>query len=214
MYAYVSSKERGKRDQRWYLSSLCISITCTPHLPPSLASLIPLFPGLSQENYNLTAHFNISASKWVWQALLCVPPPSSVPTSIYPPTPLSLSPCPNLLVSFAHRFPRRFNFYHVTAERGRGKETGKKTKTNQAQTEAALPGYQAVSLWVLWHVHDHEPTMRRGITLPWCTPLTLRFRLTQAVFQSDRQGSDLIHRDRHWLRIEVYVCEQSVYGPL
>lgn len=64
----------------------------SPHLLPTLASLIPLFPRLSQENYNLTAHFNISASKLVWQALLCayphplLPPASSLCPYLHPST--------------------------------------------------------------------------------------------------------------------------------
>lgn len=116
----------------------------SPHLPSFLASLIPLFPWLSQENYNLTAHFNISASKWVWQALLCVtlfpPPPSYVPTSNHPPTTLSFpapsSSCRLLIIPPTVQLlpcDRRVRW--------------KKTKTNQAQTaQATLPGYQAVSL--------------------------------------------------------------------
>lgn len=150
MCARVFSKKRGKRDQRWYLSSLCISITCPPASLLLSLHLSPLFPQLSQENYNLTAHFNISASKWVWQPLLCVPPhphltASSVPTSIHPPThPAStLSPSPSLLVSFAYHSPDSSTF---TMWQERDRQRWKKTKTNQTQTEVALPGYQAVSL--------------------------------------------------------------------
>lgn len=125
MCARVSSKKRGKRDQRWYLSSLCISITCPPASLLLSLHLSPLFPQLSQENYNLTAHFNISASKWVWQPLLCV------------------SPHPHLTASSAYHSPDSSTF---TMWQERDRQRWKKTKTNQTQTEVALPGYQAVSL--------------------------------------------------------------------
>lgn len=214
-------EERERRSAVIPFLSPCLyrSSPCPPLLSLHLS---PLFPQLSQENYNLTAHFNISASKWVWQALLCVvlsptsppPPPPCVPTSIHPSThpspPLSRAPtssCRLLIV------PRdRFNFYHVTGERARERRGGnKKTKTNQAQSEASPPGYQAVARWLSWHVRDHEPTMRRGIASPWCTPLTLRLRRAQAVLWSDRGGSDLIHRDSHELRIEVCGVEVTSY---
>lgn len=118
----------------------------SPRLPPFLASLIPLFPWLSQENYNLTAHFNISASKWVWQALLCValfPPSSFLCPYLYPSTHPSLFlPHPPLVVCLS--FPPTVQLLPCD---GRERERWKKTKTNQAQTaQAALPGYQAVSL--------------------------------------------------------------------
>lgn len=95
-------EERKKRSAVIPFLSPCLYHS-SPCLPPSLASLIPLFPRLSQENYNLTAHFNISASKWVWQALLCVTPPLpvSLSPSIHPllslPAPTSL--CRLLIVT-------------------------------------------------------------------------------------------------------------------
>lgn len=151
MCARVSSKKRGKRDQRWYLSSLCISITCPPASLLLSLHLSPLFPQLSQENYNLTAHFNISASKWVWQPLLCVPhhphlTASSVPTSIHPPTqpPTQHSlfqPQPPRVVCLSYPDGSTFTMWQE-----RDRQRRKKTKTNQTQTEVALPGYQAVSL--------------------------------------------------------------------
>lgn len=133
-----------------------------------------------------------------------VPPSSFLCPYLYPSTrPYLFLPHPPLVVCLS--FPQRFNFYHVTGERD-----GKKQK--QIRLKPLRPLCQAIRLslsvsqWVLWHIHDHEPTMRRGIASPWCTPLTLRLRCTQAVFQSDREGSDLIHRDRHRLKIEVCVC--------
>lgn len=144
MCARVSSKKRGKRDQRWYLFLSLHLYHSAPRLPPSLASLIPLFPRLSQENYNLTAHFNISASKWVWQALLCVAP-SSVPTAIHPPRslPAPTSLCRLLIVS-----PRRFNFYHVTGEGEREGEMEKKNKNKSGSNRgrfARLSGCLSLS---------------------------------------------------------------------
>lgn len=203
-------EERKERSAVIPFLSPCLypCLNSSPHLPPSLASLIPFFPWLSQENYNLTAHFNISASKWVWQALLCVSPPTPhpppcVPTSIHTPTPLSLSQPPRVVCL---SFPRRFKFYHVTGEReGDGKKQ-KQISLNPRPLCQAIRLSLSASLWVSWHVHDHEPTMRKGIASPWCMPLIVRLRCTQAMFQSDRAGSDLNHRDRHVLRIEVCVC--------
>lgn len=71
------------------------------------------------------------------------PPSSCVPTSIHPPTPFSL-PAPThscrLLI-----VPPTVQLLPCD----RREEDRKKTKTNQAQTEASLPGYQAVSLCLL-----------------------------------------------------------------
>lgn len=153
---HVSSKKRGKRDQWWYLSSHRVSIS-SPRLHPSLASLIPLFPRLSQENYNLTAHFNISASKWVWQALLWVV--LSLPhflhvslTSLHPPTPLSF--CPNLLLSFAYCSPDGSTFT-MWQERKRERETEKTQKQIRLK---ARPLCQAIRLSHC-EFHDTYTTM-------------------------------------------------------
>lgn len=187
----VSHPRRDGKEISGDTFPLSVSLSLVPPASPLLSlHLSPLFPQLSQENYNLTAHFNISASKWVWQALLCVVLyplllPVSLPPSIHPPTPLPLSPSPNLLVSLAYRSPRQVQL--LPCDRRESERDGeKKTKTNQAQSEASLPGYQAVARWVSWHVRNHEPTMRRGIASPWCTPLMLRLRRAQAVLRSDR----------------------------
>lgn len=140
-----------------------------------------------------------------------VPPSSFLCPYLYPSTHPSLFlPHPPLVVCLS--FPQRFNFYHVTGERD-----GKKQK--QIRLKPLRPLCRAIRLslsvsqWVLWHTHDHEPTMRRGIASPWCMPLTLRPRCTQPVFQSDREGCDLIHRNRHRLKIElcVYLFLRGVY---
>lgn len=119
---------------------------------------------------------------------LCHTPPSCVPISIHPPTPLS--PCPNLLVSFAYRYPRRVQL--LACDR-RERETGGKKQKKQIRLKPralcqAIRLSLSVSWWVSWHVHDHEPTMRRGIASPWCTPLTLRLRRTQAMFSERQRG--------------------------
>lgn len=140
-------EERKERSAVIPFLSPCLypCLNSSPHLPPSLASLIPFFPWLSQENYNLTAHFNISASKWVWQALLCVSPPNPPPSSLCP----YLHPYshPSLLVPTSSC---RLLIVPPTVQvlpcdrRERGRR--EKTKTNQPQSKATLPGYQAVSL--------------------------------------------------------------------
>lgn len=105
----------------------------SPRLPPSLASLIPLFPRLSQENYNLTAHFNISASKWVWQALLCVvlsptPTPFLCPC-LHPSTHPSISlPQPPRVVCLS--FHRRAQLLPCD-RRERGREGEGETEKNK-----------------------------------------------------------------------------------
>lgn len=187
MCARVSSKKRGKRDQRWYLSSLCISITCPPASLLLSLHLSPLFPQLSQENYNLTAHFNISASKWVWQPLLCVPPhphltASSVPTSIHPPTHPALSlPAP---ASSCHLLIIPPTVQLLPCDRRETDRDGKKQKQIRLKPRSLCQAIRlslSVSLWVLWHVHDHEPTMRRGIASRWCMPLMVRHRHTGSI---------------------------------
>lgn len=180
MCACVSSKKGGRRDQLWYLSSPCISITHAPsfllslHLSPSSLSFLRKIT-----TWLLTLIFQ-HLSECDRLSFVSPSPPLSLPTSIHSPLsfPAPTSSCHLLIVP-----PTIVQSYHVTGEREREME---KTKTNQAQTDAALLGYQAVSLWVLWHVRDHEPTMRRCIALPWCTPLVFRLRRTQAVFQTDR----------------------------
>ncbi len=137
-------EERKERSAVIPFLSPCL-YRLSPRLSPSLASLIPLFPRLSQENYNLTAHFNISASKWVWQALLCVvlspttPPspllPVSLPQSIHPPH--SLSPCPNLLVSFAHRSPNGSTF-NMWQEREKNKNKSGSNRGLSARLSGCL----------------------------------------------------------------------------
>lgn len=208
MCARVSSKKRGKRDQRWYLSSLCISITCPPASLLLSLHLSPLFPQLSQENYNLTAHFNISASKWVWQPLLCVPPhphltASSVPTSIHPPThpalslPAPASSCRLLIIPPTVQL--------LPCDRRETDRDGKKQKQIRLKPRSLC---QAIRL-SLCEFCDMYTTMN----LQWGA-VSLRADVchswsdidTQAAFHSDSWGSDLIHRDRHWLRIEVCVC--------
>ena len=151
------------------------------------------------------------------RSLSHLPPSSSslcpyLHPSIHPPFSPSL-PGPNLLVSLAYRSPRHVQLLPCDRRESERETGGKKnkTKTNQAQSEASPPGYQAVARWLSWHVRDHEPTMRRGIASPWCTPLTLRLRRAQAVLRSDRGGSDLIHRDSHELRIEVCGVEVTSY---
>lgn len=143
----------------------------SPCLPPSLASLIPLFPWLSQENYNLTAHFNISASKWVWQPLLCVTLPFLCPY-LHPSTHSSLSlPQPPCVVCLS--LPSTGSTFSMWQERERERgRHGKNPPKKQIRLKPkalcqAIRLSLSVSWWVSWHVHDHEPTMRRGIASPW-----------------------------------------------
>lgn len=182
----------------------------SPCLPPPLSSLIPLYPRLSQENYNLTAHFNISASKWVWQAILCVTSPFLCPY-LYPSTHSSLSPPqPPCVVCLS--LPSTGSTFSMWQERERGRwgdrEKNKNKSGSKQELSARLSGCLSLSPG---EFHDTYTTMN----LQWgevslhpharhsCSDLDSHRRC----FQSQREGCDLIHWDR--FRIKVCVCGKS-----
>lgn len=206
-----SSKKRGKRDQLWYLSSSYISITFGPSSPlhslhisptPSSPSSPSLVFWLSQENYILTVHFNISVSKWVWQALLFVPLPFTVPTSIRALLSLRLSfPAP----SSSCRVPIVTQTVQPLpcdrSEAGRVGEMEKKNNKNKSGSKwgrfAGLSGCLSVSpcefcdTYTSMNLRWGEVSLRPDVCHS-CSAFDAhrqRFRLTG-------RGSDLIHRDR------------------
>lgn len=120
---------------------------------------------------------------------LCHPPtPTLLCPYLHPSTHSSLSlPQPPCVACLS--LPSTGSTFSMWQERGR--ERGKKTKNKSGSNQDLCQAIRlslSVSWWVSWHVHDHEPTMRRGIASPWCTPLTLRLTCTQAVFAERHRG--------------------------
>lgn len=129
----------------------------------------------------------------------------SLPPSIHPPTQHSLSqPQPPRVVCLS--FPRQFNFYHVTGERQTEMEKNKNKSDSNRGRFARLSGCLSLSLcefcdmYTTMNLQWGEVSLRADVCHSWSDIDT------QAAFHSDSWGSDLIHRDRHWLRIEVCVC--------
>lgn len=125
--------------------------------------------------------------------------------STHPPTQHSLSqPQPPRVVCLS--FPRQFNFYHVTGERQTEMEKNKNKSDSNRGRFARLSGCLSLSLcefcdmYTTMNLQWGEVSLRADVCHSWSDIDT------QAAFHSDSWGSDLIHRDRHWLRIEVRVC--------
>lgn len=200
---WVSCENRGRRDHLWYLSSPCISITRGPssallslHLSPSSLGFLRKIT-----TWLLTLIFQHLSE---CDRLSFVSPlPFCVPTFIHPPTHPAFSlPQPPSVIFLP--FPPMVQ--PLPCDRRGGDE---KTKTNQAQKQGlfvGLSGCLSVSLFEFFDTYTTINPRWGEVSLPLDARLSSSGLDThRQCFRLTGQGSDLIHRDRHRLRIEVCV---------